>query len=124
MILGLFALVLGLLLAHAILGRMVERGAGGLTGRGDPGLAIPAYALYVLLSIAAVVPSNWISRGMESQADREALLLTRDPETFIATEVRLAEENLSDVLPAAWIEIVLYTHPANARRVLRAERFR
>jgi STE24 endopeptidase len=95
-----------------------------LSGRGDPGLVIPAYALYILLTFVALVPSNWVSRRMESEADRTSLALTRDPDTFISTETRLARENLSNVLPPAWVEFTLYTHPSNARRILMAERFK
>jgi Zn-dependent protease with chaperone function len=73
--------------------------------------------------LLALVPSNVISRRMEAQADLESLILTRDPATFIHAETRLAEENLSDVLPPAWIEFTLYTHPCNVRRIRMAERF-
>lgn len=122
--LGLGAMLLGLLFAHGVLGRWVRAGRAGVQGRGDPALALPAYALYVSLSLAALVPSNWISRQMEAEADRESLVLTRDPATFIRTETQLARENLSDVLPPSWIEFTLYTHPANVRRIQMAEDFR
>jgi STE24 endopeptidase len=121
--LALVATLVGLLVAHVVLGRWVDREAHGLYGRGDPALAVPAYALYLTLMAAAIVPANWISRQMEAQADLESLVLTRDPATFIRTETRLAEENLSDVLPPAWIEFTLYSHPCNVRRIRIAERF-
>ncbi len=119
--LGIAGAGLGLFLGQAVLSRLADSGWRGLSGRGDPVLVLPAYALYLTLSLAALLPSNWISRRMEVQADCAALELTGDPETFISTEVRLARENLSDVLPPAWIETLLYTHPANARRILLAE---
>jgi len=122
--LGLAAVLVGLWLAHGILGRAATSGFHGLEGRGDPALVVPAYALYILLSIVSVVPSNWVSRRMEAQADLTSLQLTRDPDTFIRTEVRLAKENLSEVLPPAWVEFTLYTHPCNARRIRMAEEFR
>jgi STE24 endopeptidase len=122
--LGLGATLVGLLIGHFVAGRWVAGGLGGLAGRGDPALALPAYALYVTLMLVALVPSNWVSRRMETEADREALTLTRDPETFIRTETRLAHENLSDVLPPEWIEFTLYTHPSNVRRIRLAEEFR
>lgn len=122
--LGLVATLLGLLVAHVVLGRWVDRERGGIYGRSDPALALPAYALYVTLMLGAMVPANVISRKMEAQADLESLVLTRDPDTFIKTETRLAEENLSDVFPPAWIEYTLYTHPCNVRRIQMAERFK
>jgi STE24 endopeptidase len=122
--LGLAAAALGLFLGQMALSRWVASGRQGLSSLGDPALAIPAYALYLTLSVVAVVPSNWISRRMETQADRASIALTGDPETFIRTEERLGRENLSDVLPPAWIETVLFSHPANTRRILFAERSR
>jgi STE24 endopeptidase len=121
---ALAATLVGLFVAHVFLNRWVDRERGGIYGRGDPALALPAYALYVTLMLVALVPSNVVSRRMEAQADLESLVLTRDPDTFIRTETRLAEENLSDVLPPAWIETTLYTHPCNVRRIQMAERFR
>jgi STE24 endopeptidase len=84
-------------------------------------MALPAYALTLLLLTAAMVPSNWVSRRMEAQADRASLELTGDRRAFIRSEVRIAHENLSEVLPPAWVEFLFYTHPCNARRILLAE---
>jgi STE24 endopeptidase len=122
--LGILGTLIGFLIAQGILGGWANSGVRELSGRGDPGLVIPAYALYILLTFVALVPSNWVSRRMESEADRTSLALTRDPDTFISTETRLARENLSNVLPPAWVEFTLYTHPSNARRILMAERFK
>lgn len=121
---GLGAVLLGLWVGHLVLGRAAASGFRGLEGRADPALVIPAYTLFIVLSLVALVPSNWISRHMEAQADLTSLELTRDPDTFISTEVRLAHENLSEVLPPAWVEDTLYTHPCNARRIRMAEEFR
>ncbi len=122
--LGLAAAALGLFLGQAVLLRWVASARHGLAGLGDPALVFPAYALYLTLSVVAVVPSNWISRRMETQADLASIALTGDPETFIRAEERLGRENLSDVLPPAWIEATLFTHPATSRRILLAERAR
>jgi len=122
--LGLGATLLGLLLAHFLMGRWAAEGWGGIEGRGDPALAIPAYALTLSLFVLAVVPSNWISRKMETEADRTSLELTGDPATFVEAEVRLGTRNLADVVPPAWIEATLYSHPCNARRIWMAENWR
>jgi len=119
--LGLGATLLGLLVAHVLFGHWVQAGWGGIGDRGDPALAVPAYALALTLLVISIVPSNWISRRMETEADRTSLELTQDPDTFVATEVRLGTRNLADVLPPSWIEATLYTHPCNARRIRMAE---
>lgn len=119
--LGLGALLLGLLVAHVVLGRWVDGEWGGIASRGDPALAVPAYALALTLMTIAIVPSNWVSRRMETEADRASLQLTGDPATFVNAEVRLGSRNLSHVVPPAWIEFTLYTHPSNARRIWMAE---
>jgi STE24 endopeptidase len=72
----------------------------------------------------STAPSNAISRRMETNADLASLELTRDPDTFVRSEVHLAKENLSEVAPPAWVERIFYTHPCSARRILLAERFR
>ncbi len=124
LVMGLAATLLGLLVAHGVLGRWAGGGFGGLAGRGDPALVFPAYALFLTLMTLAVVPSNIISRRMETQADLTSLQLTGDRAGFVNTEVRLGRENLSDVVPPAWIEFTLYTHPCNARRIRMAEDYR
>lgn len=124
LILGIAATFLGLFVAHRVLGSLADSGVRGLAGRGDPGLVVLAYALYIVIMLVAMVPSNWISRRMEAEADRASLELTEDPDTFIRTETRLARENLSNVLPPAWVEFTLHTHPSNARRILMAKEFK
>ncbi len=121
LLLGLGGAFLGLALGWRLLGAWVGAGRGGLTGFGAPALAIPAYAVYLSLMLLTVVPGNWVSRRMEAQADRTSIHLTGDRAGFIRSEVKLGRENLADVVPPAWIEFALYTHPANARRILMAE---
>ena len=118
---GVLGAAAGLGVLFLLLGRGAESGAWSAVGREDPILALPAYALTVLLLTAAMVPANMVSRRMETQADRASLDLTGDREAFIRSEVRIAHENLSDVLPSAWVEFLFYTHPSNARRILLAE---
>jgi Zn-dependent protease with chaperone function len=119
---GTFGSLLGLGILSAFLGRALHT-VPGLAGRADPALAVPAYALTLILLTLSGPPANFISRRMETQADRTSLELTRDPGAFIRSEVHLARENLSDVLPPAWIESLFYTHPCTARRIDLAERF-
>jgi STE24 endopeptidase len=124
LLLGLSATILGLALGFAILRRWVDGRWGGIHGTDDPALALPAYALLVTVMLVALVPANIVSRHMETESDRVALALTGNPEAVIRSQVRLGRENLADVVPPAWIELTLYTHPANARRIYMAEQAR
>lgn len=124
LVLGIFGLLFGLLIADRIFNRIVRQHLSGVASREDPILAVPGYVLYVVMMYTVLVPSNVISRQMEAEADQKALELTRDPGTFIQTKVRIARSNLSNILPPAWVEFALFTHPSSARRILMAENFR
>ncbi len=124
LLLGILGILIALLIADRVLGLCVRNHFRGITTRHDPALALPGYALYVVLTLAALLPGNAISRHMEAEADRAALELTGDPDTFVQTKVRIAHANLSDVLPPAWVEFALFTHPSIARRIWMAENFR
>lgn len=64
---------------------------------------------------------NWWSRQLESGADRFALQLTRDPTAFAAAMQRLGCQNLVELCPPRWSEVLLATHPALQRRIQLAE---
>lgn len=91
---------------------------------GDPaGIPLLWLAVSVGLFLASPVTSA-VSRGMEAEADRTALALTRDPDTFVAVEKRLVRTNLSLVDPPDWLVFWLYTHPPVLERIGMAERWR
>ena len=119
---GIIGVCLGLFISHLILGWFVQNKIGKISSRKDPGLAIPAYGLYVLLMYAAMIPSNWLSRQMEIQADLVSLDLIQNPKTFIRVRNLFAHKNLMEVLPSAWVEFTFYTHPSNAKRILMAKK--
>ena len=75
-------------------------------------------ALFFLL-IAPLV--NWWSRHLESDADRFALELTCDPAAFAGAMRRLAHQNLVEIHPPRWAEVLLASHPALHRRIARAQ---
>ena len=86
--------------------------------------AVPAVAL----SIAIVVPvmtvvSNQLSRDVERRADAFSLELTRDPETFVAFQERIAVKNVSDPDPPGLARFLLSTHPSTIERIGQAEAF-
>jgi STE24 endopeptidase len=86
--------------------------------------AVPA----VVLSVAVLVPavtaiSNQLSRGVEQRADQFSLELTREPETFIAFQQRIARKNVSDPDPPAAWQYLLGTHPTTIERIGLARAF-
>jgi STE24 endopeptidase len=63
------------------------------------------------------------SRFIESQADRYALQLTRDPDSFVSAMNRLTNQNLNEAVPPRWVEVLLDDHPSYRQRMATAERF-
>lgn len=91
---------------------------------GDPA-AIPLLWLAVSVGLFLASPvTSAVSRGMEAEADRTALELTRDPDTFVEVEKRLVRANLSLVDPPGWLVFWLYTHPPVLERIGMAEQWR
>jgi STE24 endopeptidase len=86
---------------------------------------VPGYpALLFVAEVYFLVFSpllNWWSRRLESGADRFALQLTRDPSAFAGAMRRLGCQNLVELCPPRWSEVLLATHPALARRIELAE---
>ena len=64
---------------------------------------------------------SWWSRRLESAADRFALQLTRDPRGFAASMRRIGCQNLIELRPPRWAEVLLGSHPALHRRIQLAE---
>ena len=60
---------------------------------------------------------NWWSRRLESAADRFALELTREPAAFAAAMRRIGCQNLIELRPPRWAEVLLASHPALYRRI-------
>jgi STE24 endopeptidase len=76
----------------------------------------------VLLAIALVstviqMESNQLSRAVERSADGFALKLTREPDTQIAFQRKIAVKNVSDPDPPGWITFLLGTHPPTIERI-------
>jgi STE24 endopeptidase len=49
--------------------------------------------------------------------------MTHKPQAFINAMTRLANQNLADAQPPAWVEILLHSHPSINRRVAMAQEF-
>ncbi len=70
-----------------------------------------------VLTLVTLAPSNWISRRFEESADRFALELTGDRETYLSAERGLFLRNLSDLDPGPVVYRFLFTHPSPAERL-------
>ncbi len=95
----------------------------GYTGLTDPA-TLPL--LIVALSVFGLVTmplSNAWSRWREVKADEYALKVTGKPRAFISAMTRLANQNLADAEPPAWIEFLLHSHPSVTKRVAMAKAF-
>jgi len=84
---------------------------------GYPMLLFVVEAFFLLLSPLL----NWWSRRLESGADRFGLRLTRDPAAFAGAMRRIGCQNLVELRPPRWSEVLLATHPALYRRIQLAE---
>ena len=89
------------------------------TGRGLDGPAQGArLAFYAALLQFALGPlANATSRGMEARADRFALAATGDYDAGIRAFRRLAEQNLAELEPPRWAELLFASHPSLASRI-------
>jgi STE24 endopeptidase len=48
---------------------------------------------------------------------------TRNAEDFISAMEKLADQNLAELEPEAWVEWLLYSHPPIGKRIKRGEQF-
>ena len=109
-------LLVAALLAEPLLGSL---GASG--GLRDPA-SLPLLLLGAELFGLATMPlANGLSRRFEAEADEFALSLTRDGTAFASALRRLADQNLAELQPPRWAELLLASHPPIARRIARAE---
>lgn len=88
---------------------------------GDPRIVPFIMLVVAVVSLLAAPPSNWLSRHLERSADRFALELTADRETYLTTMRGLALQNLGDLDPGPIAYRFLYTHPAPAERLAFAD---
>lgn len=114
--------LVGLYLAH--LGLRWGVGAFGFATVGDIA-AFPLLGLVMGGFMVVTMPlSNAYSRWRESLADDYALRLTHNADAFVGAMVKLANQNLAEVDPERWVELLLYTHPPIGKRIAAGEQFR
>lgn len=117
---GSFTTLVGLYLASVGLFWGVEYF--NFTGPAD----IAAFPLFVLVlglyGLLTMPLENGFSRWRERRADEYALTLTHNGVAYASALKRLANQNLADAEPEAWVEWLLYSHPALGKRISMAER--
>lgn len=89
-------------------------------GIGDVSVLANLPLLLFLGEVASLVlmpAANAISRHYEAQADAFAARTSRMPEAYAGALYRLAKQNLSELWPPRWVELLFYTHPAIGRRM-------
>ena len=74
------------------------------------------------LSVVLLPGVNGHSRWLERQADAYALAAIPNRSSFITSMEKLAEINLSERHPPAWIEFIFHSHPSIEKRIAFAER--
>ena len=119
-IFGSIVTMVGLYLASVGLNWGVS--AFGFSGPAD----IAAFPLFVIViglySLVTMPLENGFSRWRERRADEYALSLTHNGSAYASALKRLANQNLSDADPEAWVEWLLYSHPALGKRIAMAEK--
>lgn len=89
----------------------------------DPAtLPLLMVALTIFGLITMPLGNAW-SRWREVKADTYALEITQNPQAFISAMTRLANQNLADTEPPAWVEFILHSHPSISKRVALASQF-
>jgi STE24 endopeptidase len=110
--------VLGFYIAHLCLSKLV--GFYGLAGVDDIGAApIFIFSLFVF-SLISMPFTNMHSRQREFAADAYAIEKIGSPDALVSAFEKLADQNLSNKEPSAWVEFLLHSHPSISRRIERA----
>ena len=88
---------------------------------------IAAFPLFCLVFSAfglVLMPiQNAFSRKWERACDQYAIQKTNNPQAFISTMDKLAEQNLADREPNRFIELLFYDHPSISKRIEMAKKF-
>jgi STE24 endopeptidase len=84
---------------------------------GDPAVVPRVLALVAVAGLLASPVQNGISRRIETRADVDALLATRDPDAFVAVQRQLAVHSLSDLATPAWSQFWFGSHPTTRERI-------
>ena len=125
LILGIIVQSMLILVGFWLADRVMQWGIAlfGYTGLTDPAtLPLLMLALGVFGVVTMPLGNAW-SRWREGKADQYALRTTANPAAFIGAMTRLANQNLAEAEPPAWVEFLLHSHPSIHKRVAMAENF-
>jgi len=93
----------------------------GLLGVADPA-GLPALMILLSLYQLVIMPiDNAFLRWREGLADDYALKATQKAQAFSSAFTRLANQNLGEVDPEAWVVFLFYSHPPLNERIRKAE---
>lgn len=113
------------LLSFWLADQALRLGAGrlGLDGLADPS-GLPLLGLVMgVVSFCTGPVANALARWIETAADSYALETTGKPEAFASAMTRLANQNLSEVDPPGWVEVLFYDHPPIGKRLAMARAY-
>jgi Zn-dependent protease with chaperone function len=118
------AIVLGAFLvdrvARAAAARFPSLGIGSL----EAPASLPLLVLIASVVIVLLTPlANAYSRGLEREADRFGLELTRDPLAAASSFVKFGRHDLGIFRVDPWVEAILYTHPSLGERIEAAREY-
>ncbi len=86
--------------------------------------AMPLFALALgLFGLITMPLENAFSRWREKLADEYALQSTRNAPAFIGAMEKLANQNLAELEPDRWVELLLYDHPPIGKRLRMGKEF-
>jgi STE24 endopeptidase len=102
-------------LIHLTLGWAVSKL--GLDGIADPAILPLLGLVFSGLGLITMPLFNAWGRWRERMADTYALDITQKPEAFASAMTRLANQNLAEIDPEAWVVFLLYSHPPLRKRI-------
>jgi STE24 endopeptidase len=86
--------------------------------------SLPLFALSMgIFGLVTMPLSNGFSRWRENLADDYALKLTGNGTAYASALTRLSNQNLAEVDPDSWVEIILHSHPALNKRIRKAQHY-
>ncbi len=90
-------------------------------GMGAPEAVPVALFAVAVVSLVTLPLQNLVSRGVEREADWNALEATRDPEAARDLFRGFAKSSLGDPSPPLWAYVLVQTHPTLAQRIAMAD---
>lgn len=85
--------------------------------------ALPLFGLVMgFYGLLTMPVSNAYSRWRERLADQYALQVTGKGEAYASALIRLANQNLAEIDPPRWVELLLSSHPPLSKRIRLARR--